>query len=169
VVSFIGGWNRTTQRKPPTYTATHWKTVSHNVVSNTPDLSGIRTHNTFCHISTLLESWCKLDVDIQSMLYFHLISFALSQRLIGFGSWCLTPLSTIFQLYQGGHFLLVDGTGVHGENLRPTASHWRTSSHYHAVSNTPRLSGIRTQNVSADRYWLHKMNMSLTRFVIYLR
>ena len=90
MVSFIGGWNRTTRRKPLTYTATHWKTVSHNVVSNTPDLSGIRTHNTFCHISTLLESWCKLNVDIPSMLYFHLISFALYQHLVGFGLWCLT-------------------------------------------------------------------------------
>jgi hypothetical protein len=104
VVSFIGGWNRSTWRKLPTYTATHLKTVSHNVVSNTPDLSGIRTHNTFCHISTLLESWCKLDVDIPSMLYFHLISFALNQRLVGFGSWCLTPLSKIFQLYHGSQF-----------------------------------------------------------------
>jgi hypothetical protein len=32
------------------------------------------------------------------------------------------PLSTIFQLYRGGHVLLVEETGVPGENHRPVAS-----------------------------------------------
>jgi len=30
--------------------------------------------------------------------------------------WRLTSLSTIFQLYRGGQFLLVEETGVPGEN-----------------------------------------------------
>jgi len=33
------------------------------------------------------------------------------------------PLSTIFQLYRGDDFLLVEETGVPRENNRPAASH----------------------------------------------
>ena len=60
----------------------------------------------------------------------------------GLGLWCLTPLSTIFQLYRhcGGQF------------------HWwgkpeicrKSDKLYHLMLY--RLSGIQTHNVSGDRY-----------------
>jgi hypothetical protein len=45
--------------------------------------------------------------------------------------------------------LLVEETGVLGENHRPTASHLQTLSPK-VVSSTPRLSWNRTHNVSGD-------------------
>ena len=47
--------------------------------------------------------------------------------------------------------LLVEEIGVSRENHLPIASYCKTLSH-HAVSSTPRLSGIRTHSVSGDRY-----------------
>ena len=47
--------------------------------------------------------------------------------------------------------LLVEETGVPGENHRPVASHRQTLPH-NVVSSTPRLSRIRTHNVSGDRH-----------------
>ena len=49
---------------------------------------------------------------------------------------------------------LVVETGVPRENHRPALSHWQTLSR-NVVSSTPRLSEIRTHNVSGDRHWLN--------------
>jgi len=51
--------------------------------------------------------------------------------------------------------LLVEETEVPGENHRPAVSHWQTLSH-NVVSRTPRLSEIRTHNVSGDFFVLEK-------------
>jgi hypothetical protein len=51
--------------------------------------------------------------------------------------------------------LLVEETGVPGENHQPPASHWQTLSH-NVLSSTPRLSGKRTCNIKGDRHWLHR-------------
>ena len=65
--------------------------------------------------------------------------------------WCLTPLVILWQ-----SVLLMDETGVPGENHRPAVSHWQTLSH-NVVSSTFCLSGVQTRNVSGDKQWLHSL------------
>ena len=47
--------------------------------------------------------------------------------------------------------LLVEDTGVPGENHRPAASHCQALAH-NVVSSTPFLSGVRIHNISGDRH-----------------
>ena len=69
----------------------------------------------------------------------------------GLWSWCIAPLSTMFQLYHGWLVLLMEETGVPGENHRPATSHWQI---YHIMLYRVHLAmgGIRTHKVSALYY-----------------
>ena len=51
--------------------------------------------------------------------------------------------------------LLVEETGLSGENHRLTTSHWHTLS-LNVASSTPHLSGIRNHNIRGDNHWLHR-------------
>jgi hypothetical protein len=62
---------------------------------------------------------------------------------------CLTPLKLTVLSWRS--VLLVEETGILGENHRPVASQGQTVSQK-VVSSTPRLSGIQTHNFSGDRY-----------------
>jgi hypothetical protein len=63
---------------------------------------------------------------------------------------CLTPLSTIFQLYRDRQFYLCRKPEYPEKTTdRPAPSHWKTLSH-NIVSSTPRLSDIRTHNVRTE-------------------
>ena len=57
--------------------------------------------------------------------------------------------------------LLVEGTGVTGENHWPAASNCQTWSH-NVVSSTHRLSGIWTRNICGDRHWIHRYYHTIT-------
>jgi len=64
------------------------------------------------------------------------------------GLWCLTPLSTIFQLYRGGQFYWWRTP----EYPEKTTDLPQVTDKLNVVSSTPRMSEVRTHNLSGDRY-----------------
>ena len=84
-----------------------------------------------------------------------LLNILLISWLIRFGLWCLMPLSTIFQLFHGGQFYWWRKPEYPEKTTNLSQVTDKFLSH-NVVSSTPGLSGIRTRNVSGDRYWLHR-------------
>ena len=68
--------------------------------------------------------WIFLQVSIVDNVISRLLD-----KGFGLGLWCLTPLSTIFQLYPGGQFYWWRKLEYTEENNRPSASHCQTLSH----------------------------------------
>ena len=70
MVSFIGGGNQSSRRKPPTcLTGKSLKILSHNVVSSTPRLNGMQTHNVSV-IGTDCIGSCKSILELNSLVFF---------------------------------------------------------------------------------------------------
>jgi hypothetical protein len=57
---------------------------------------------------------------------------------------------------QNSTIILVEDTRIPGENHWPVATRVTDKLSHNAVLSTPRLSRIRTHNVSDDRHWLHR-------------
>ena len=63
--------------------------------------------------------------------------------------------NNIFQLYRGDQFHWWKKP-VYPEKTTDLSQVTDQLYHTIVVSSTPRLSGIRTHNVSGDRHWLHR-------------
>ena len=86
-------------------------------------------------------------------LFIYLSIHLLKPQNVLYGYWFIAFNATFnnISVISWRSVLLVEETGVPGENHRPVASHWQTLSH-NVVSSTPRLSDIQTHIVIGDRH-----------------
>ena len=107
-----------------------------------------------CRLSCVLLSNESCIITYWLLLYNYIVSrirvWSLTENSV-----CLMVFNTTFNnisVISWRSVVLVEETGVPGENHRPVVNHWQTLSHnvVHFV-----LIEIPTPNISGDRHWLH--------------
>ena len=111
--------------------------------------------------STLFFDWGSLPVICQSFNRYSYHKIRVSWHSLQCWKWCKSRVRVMVfkatlnnvSVISWQSVLLVEETGVFGENHRPVASHWQTFSH-NIVSSTP--CHEQDSNFSDDRHWLHR-------------
>ena len=99
----------------------------------------------------LVQCTIKISAQINSAVFFLYQLIIFLDGLVC--RWCLTPLSTIFQLYCGDPFYWWRKP----EYPEKTTYLSQVTLSHNVISSSPRLSGIKTHNISGDKHWLQSV------------